>query len=170
LLTTLAYQRIQNLVTKLSLTFVAARTQAESEVLAALNIPAGSYGSFSTLDLSGGTDGDHILAAISSLFVYGNSAGPLSQLIASFQSGIGINGVITNAKTTAALVAAAKAINSAAVAANLTQYYASEALAFTAANISDWISQSGDGVIGKFAFQVPDAVPSSVSSPALRSP
>jgi Bacterial Ig-like domain (group 2)/Kelch motif/Galactose oxidase, central domain len=162
LLTTLAYQRIQNLVTKSNLSFVAARTQAENEVLAALNIPAGSYGSFSTLDLSGGSNGDQILAAISSIFVYGNSAGPLSELIANFQSDIGINGIITSARTTAALVAAAKAINPAAVAANLTQKYASEGLAFTASNISDWIATSGDGVIGKFVFQVPDATQSSI--------
>lgn len=160
LLTTLEYQRIQTLVTKSNMTFVAARTQAESEVLAALNIPAGSYGPFSTLDLSGSTDGDHILGAISSIFVYGNSAGPLSQLIANFQSDIGTNGVITNAKTTAALVAAAEGINAATVAANLTQEYASEGLTFSASDISDWIARTGDGVIGKFAFQVPDATPS----------
>jgi N-acetylneuraminic acid mutarotase len=161
LLTTLEYQRIQNLVTKSSMTFAAARTQAENEVLAALNIPAGSYGAFSTLDISGGTDGDHILAAISSIFVYGNSAGPLSQLIANFQSDIGANGVITNAKTTAALVAASKAINPATVAANLTTFYAADGVVFNASDISDWISRFGDGVVGKFAFYVADATPSS---------
>ena len=165
LLTTLAYQRIQNLVTKSNLTFAAARTQAESEVLKALNIPAGSYGSFGsfgTLDLSRNTDGDHILAAISSIFVYGNSPGPLSQLIANFQSDIGTNGVITNDKTTAALVAAAEAVDPTSVAAHLTQEYASEGLTFTARNISEWIAQSGDGVIGKFAFQYPDSTPSTI--------
>ena len=162
LLTTLAYQRIQNLITSQNLSFTAARTQAENEVLAALNIPSGSYGSFGTLDLSGSTDGDHILVAISSIFVYGNTAGTLSQLIANFQSDIGTNGVITNSKTTAALVAAAEHVNPAAVAANFTQYYAAENLTFTASDITDWIAQSGDGVIGKFVFQVADATPSSV--------
>jgi hypothetical protein len=77
---TLNGYRIQNLVTKSNMTFAAARTQAESEVLTALSIPAGGYGSFGTLDLSGGTDGDQILAAVSSIFVYGNSSGPLSSL------------------------------------------------------------------------------------------
>jgi N-acetylneuraminic acid mutarotase len=161
LLTTLEYQRIQSLVTKSNMTFAAARTQAEGEVLSALNIPTGSYGPFSTLDLSGSGDGDHILAAISSIFVYGNSAGLLSQLIDNFQSDIGANGVITNTKTTAALVAAAEAINPAAVAANLTTVYASDGVVFTASDISDWIAQSGDGVIGKFTFQVSGATPSS---------
>jgi hypothetical protein len=160
LLTTLEYQRIQNLVTQSNMTFVAARAQAETEVLAALNIPAASYGSFDSLNLTGSSDGDYILAAISSLFVYGNSAGPLSALIASFQSDIGTHGVITNPTTAAALTAAAKGINVSTVAANLTQYYASLGLTFTAANISDWIAQSGDGVIGRDAFSVPDATPS----------
>jgi hypothetical protein len=154
LLTTLAYQRIQNLVTS-RMTFTAARTQAENEVLAALNIPSGSYGGFGTLDLGGSTDGDHILAAVSCLFVYGNSAGTLSQLIANFQSDIGTNGVITSPATKAELIAAAKAVNTTAVVANLTAEYASQGVTFTAANIDSWISQSGDGVIGKFSFQVP---------------
>jgi N-acetylneuraminic acid mutarotase len=162
LLTTLAYQRIQHLVTTSNMTFAAALTQAEKEVLAALNIPSGSYGSFGTLDISGNTDGDHILEAISSIFVYGNSSGSLSQLIAAFQSDIGANGMITNPSTTAALTAAAEAINPTAVAANLTQKYASAGLIFTAANISEWVAQSGDGVIGKFVFEMADATPSSV--------
>jgi hypothetical protein len=162
LLTTLAYQRIQALMANSGLGFVAARTQAENEVLAALNIPPGNYGGFGTLDLSGNTDGDDILAAVSSLFVYGNSAGPLSQLIANFQSDIGANGVITSASTKAQLIAAAEGINPSSVAANLTAEYSSEGLSVTAANLSEWIAQSGDGVIGKFAFQVPDATPSTV--------
>src|SRR5689334_5561174 len=63
LLTTLAYQRIQHLVSQSNMTYAAARTQAEREVLAALNIPAGSYGTFGTLDLGSNTQGGHILAA-----------------------------------------------------------------------------------------------------------
>ena len=164
LLTTLAYQRIQHLVTSSGMTFAAAKTQAENEVLTALNIPVGSYGGFGTLDLAGGTDGDHILAAISSIFVYGNSPGPLSQLISNFQSDIGVNGTITSAATQSALAAAAKAINPALVAANLTQKYASVGGSFTTANISDWIDQNGDGVIGRFIFQLTEATPSSVFS------
>jgi hypothetical protein len=160
--TTLAYQRIQHLMTGSSVTFAAARTQAENEVLTALNIPVSNYGSFGSLDLSGSTDGDHILAAVSSIFVYGNSAGPLSQLVADFQSDIGTNGVITNAKTKATLLAGAKAVNPATVAANLTQAYSSVGVVFTAADISAWIAQAGDGVVGKFTFQVADATPSSV--------
>jgi hypothetical protein len=133
---------------------------ATHEVLAALNIRAGGYGSFDSLDLSGSTDGDHILTAISALFVYGNSAGPLSQLIADFQSDIGASGVITNAKTAAALVAAAKGMDPVTIASNLTQFYATEGVTFKAEDITEWIARSGDGVIGKFIFSESDATPS----------
>jgi hypothetical protein len=163
LLTTLAYQRIQNLVSKSGMTFAAAQTRAEDEVLAALKIQAGSsYGAFNTLDITHTTDGDKILVAISSLFVNGNSSGNLSALIANFQSDIGDNGVITSTATTATLLASAKTVNPGAVATNLTAKYAAAGLTFTAADISNWIDQDGDGVVGKFKFKIPDASQSSI--------
>lgn len=162
LLTTLAYQRIQNLVTKQGMTVSAAQTQAENEVLAALNIPNGSsYGNFGSLDLSKSGTGDQILAAVSSLFVYGNTSGQLAQLIANFQSDLADNGVIDSSATKAALAASAKSLNPTAVAANLTQEFSSQGVSITASNISNWIDQDGDGVIGNFKFQVPDAAPTS---------
>ena len=88
ILTTLAYQRIRTLVAS-GKTFAQARGQAEREVLAAFGIPDSRVSeSFSTLDLSRGSDGDHILAALSSLLVYGNTSGTLSSLIASIQRAI----------------------------------------------------------------------------------
>ena len=162
LLTTLAYQRIQNLMTKSGTTFMAAQTQAESEVLAAFAIHnAASYGHFNTLDISKGTDGDNMLAALSSLFVYGNTSGNLAALIASVQADIGANGTITSAATKATLFASAQALNLATVATNLSQKYASVGVSFTSTDISNWIDQDGDGLVGKFKFVVPDAAPSS---------
>jgi hypothetical protein len=146
--TTLAYQRIQHLVAS-GMNFTAARTQAESEVLAVFHIPPGSYGAFGTLDISKGRNGDQILAAISSVFVYGNSSGNLASLIASFQSDLGANGVITNSATAAALTASAKALNPTAVATNHTQEYSSVGVSFTATEISNWIDQDGDGLVSR---------------------
>jgi N-acetylneuraminic acid mutarotase len=160
LLTTLEYQRIQNLVTKSGLSFSSARAQAEQEVLAAFHIPPGSYGAFGTLDISRGTDGDKILAAISCLFVYGNGAGSLAALIAKAQSDFGTNGKITDATTLATLAASAKALDPAAVAANLTSRYSSSGVSFTATDIANWIDSRGDGVVGVAGFRVPYAGPS----------
>lgn len=157
LLTTLAYQRIQTLL-KSNMTFAAARSQAETEVLAAFNIRnVPGRGSFDSLDLTKGSDGDNILTALSTIFVYGNTAGNLSALIANVQSDIGANGTITNSATRATLAASTKAIDPVVVAANLTQEYAAAGVRFSAANISDWIDQDGDGVVGRFKFEVSDA-------------
>ena len=155
LLTTLAYERIKNLVVNSHITVTAARLQAEAEVLAALNIRViGNYGSFASLDLSKGSDGDKALAAVSSLFVYGNTSGQLSALIASFQSDIADNGAIDSTTTKAALLAAGKNLNPTQVAANLTNAYSSLGVAYTAADISNWIDQDGDGLIGKYKYAV----------------
>lgn len=168
LLTTLAYQRIQKLVGA-GMTFSAAQTQAETEVLEALNVPNGSYyGAFGALDISKGTDGDNILTAVSSLFVFGNTAGTLSSLIANFQNDLGNNGTITSPQTKAALAAAAAAINPATIAANLTQEYASAGVTFQPGQIVPWIDQDGSGVVGQFKFQVTNATSSStLTLPAL---
>jgi hypothetical protein len=162
LLTTLAYQRIQNLVTKSGMSFTAATTQAQNEVLAAFSIQNGSsFGGFSSLDISKGTDGDHILVALSSLFVFGNTSGNLASLIANVQSDLAANGAITSPATKAVLAASAKALDPNAVAANLTARYSSAGVTFTASDITDWIDTDGDGVVGKFKFQVDDATQTS---------
>jgi N-acetylneuraminic acid mutarotase len=162
LLTTLAYQRIQNLVSKSGKSFTAATTQAQNEVLAAFSIQNGSsFGGFSSLDMSKGSDGDHILVALSSLFVFGNTSGNLASLIATVQSDLAANGAITSPATKAVLAAAAKALDPNAIAANLTARYSSAGVTFTASDITDWIDTDGDGVVGKFKFQVDDATPTS---------
>jgi 6-phosphogluconolactonase len=162
LLTTLAYQRIQNLVAQPNMTFTAARSQAENEVLTALHIPSrGSYGSFSTLDLGGSTDGDNILAAVSSIFVYANTAGSLSQLIANFQSDLATNGTITDHTTQTALSVASQAVDPLQVATNLTTKYSSLGVAFSGANLADWIDQNGIGIVSRFSFQVHHATSAS---------
>jgi N-acetylneuraminic acid mutarotase len=174
----LAYQRIQNLVAHSNMTVSTATTQAEGEVLAALNIPFGnSYGGFGTLDISKKTDGDNILTAVSSIFTYGNSSGTLFALIANVQNEIGLTGVITDSSTISALRGAAQAIKPSVIAANLTHEYASSGITFTAADIGLWIDQDGDGLVGKYKFQVTDAtqaatftVPSSVASLAVGAP
>jgi N-acetylneuraminic acid mutarotase len=163
LLTTLAYQRIQHLVTISGLTFSEAEMQAEDEILAALNIPAGSYGNFGTLDLAGGTDGDHLLAAVSSLFISASGTpGNLSSLVADFQSDLAANGRITDAATKAALDRGAQVMDSAAIAENLTHKYSSVGVSFTASDIENWIDRDGDGVISKFDFRVHNATGTSL--------
>jgi hypothetical protein len=162
LLTTLAYQRVQSLVTKSGMTFTAARQQAEAEVLSAFNIRnVPQLSAFGTLDLSKGSDGDHILAAISSLFVYGNTSGNLAALMASAQSDIGTNGKLTNSSTMTALSTAAQSLDPSIISSNLTQQYASVGITFAPSDISDWIDQDGDNLVGHFKFAITNATESS---------
>lgn len=161
LLTTLAYQRIQNLVINSHMTVSVATAQAEAEVLAALNIPAGKSDSrFGSLDLSQNSDGSKALAAVSSVFVYGNTAGQLSSLIASFQSDIADNGIVDSAATKLALANASQNIDAAAVAANLNSKYAGSGVSYSAEDLSNWIDVDGSGVAGKFKYKVPNATQS----------
>jgi alpha-tubulin suppressor-like RCC1 family protein len=163
LLTMLAFQRIQVLITQSSLSFTAARAQAEGEVLTALGISKGAIGSaFGTLDIAAGTDGARALAAVSSVFAYGNSAGNLSQLMANFQSDLADDGKITNVATLATLAASSRAINPTQIADNLNRKYAATNAYFMPADISNWIDQDSDGLLGQFKFQVNDASASSV--------
>jgi len=162
ILTTLAYQRIKTLMAAPnSLSFSAARAKAEKEVLAAFyirdqplptNSPvANTYYGFGSFDLSKGRDEDKMLAAISSAFEYsGNSS--TTSLIANFQSNIASNGTIA-AATANTLVTNAIGIITATVAANLNIDYKN----FTAIDISNWLDQDGDQVIGKFKYKAVQA-------------
>jgi hypothetical protein len=159
-LSTLAYQRISTLVAAGS-SIEAARQQAEKEVLATFHIRnAESYPDFSQLDLSQTGNANNILAALSSVLDYGETSGNLASLVATFQSDIAGTGTMTDANTLATIAASSKSVVPATIAANLNTEYASESLALTATNISSWIDQDGDGVIGKFKFYQLNATPS----------
>jgi len=117
--------------------------------------------SFSTWDLSKGRDVDHILAALSSVFVYGNTPANLSSLIANFQNDIADDGRLTDPAVQAILASSARAVNPGAVADNLSRRYVSTGAQFNPSDISEWLDQDGDGLIAKFKFNVADATSSS---------
>lgn len=168
--TTLVYQRINALVNLGSLSFGEARNQAKKELLAAFGIRETFIPeNFTSLSLSGTSDGDYALAAISSLFVFGNTAGELSSLIANFQSDLADNGMIDDLNIVSNLSDSAMTLNSLTVANNLSDLYQSIGVIFSNENITNWIDQDGDGVIGKLTFVVSDAEPSTtyISEPYI---
>jgi hypothetical protein len=146
LLTTLAYQRIQNLVTSGS-SVDNAILRAEREVLATFYIRnEESIGSFSAFDLTANNDAANILTALSSTFVYGNTSGQLNAFLAKFQSDLAATGLVTDTSTLNAHAAASKA--------------ASSIIDFSAPSIAQWLDQDGDGLIGKYKFLRANATPS----------
>jgi Kelch motif/Bacterial Ig-like domain (group 2)/Galactose oxidase, central domain len=153
-LTTLSYQRIKTLVSS-GMTFAVARSQAEREVLAALNIPAdSSFEAFNTMDLSKGRESDQILAAASALFVSDNSSGGISALLASAQADIAANGKITLPEIQATLARSAQSLDFASIASNINAKVGSN---YTPGEIGNWIDRDGDGVVVKFEYQVDNA-------------
>lgn len=184
ILTTLAHQRTQTLVNSCGMSFLAARQQAEQEVLDAFYIrdqtpPVASTYPFGTLDLSLGRGEDKMLAAISSIFEYGginNSTGLVSNLIASFQSEIAAmsctatanantlySGTFMDSATANSLKNNAILLSPATVASNLTTEYKSVGTLFSAIDISDWLDQDGDHVIGKFKYKAVQAAADTIT-------
>ena len=173
ILTTLAYQRIKTRIGAFGESFQVARQNAEQEVMNFFNIrdpfldQNGNQIKFGSLDLAKGGnnkngDGNNFLAAISSLFVFGNTYGQVSSLLSSFQSDIADNGCIDFTTTQNALINSANSetgVNPATVASNLTAKYSSTGTSFLPTDISNWLDQDNDGVIGKFKFHAVQAVP-----------
>lgn len=166
-MTTLTYERVKTLVAN-GLTFTNARAQAQMEMLAAFHITnTADIGNFDALDLGRRWEGDKALAAISSIFVQGNSAGNVAQLIANFQADLADNGMIDDAATLTAIATASKAVNPMAVAQNLSIRYRGVGITFVTTDISDYLDQQGDGIIGKYKFVTSGATPSTLyTSPA----
>ncbi len=172
ILTTLAYQRIKTLINKAgSLTqgnFLAARLQAEKEVLNFFHIrdpfldQYGNVINFGSMDMAKGGntkygDANNFMAAISSLFEFNNSFDKLSTLITGFQSDIQDNGCInTNIGTTLINNASSVVgVNTTALATNLSAEYTP--VTFLPTDISNWLDQDKDGVIGKYKLSVAQA-------------
>ena len=152
LLTTLAFQREQVLVQGGD-TLDDAQKTAEKEVLAAFHIRnAEHFPNFGQLDLGKSGPQNAMLAALSSVFDYRQSAGTLSDFIASFQSDLADNGVIDTPSTLATVTASSTAINPTPVASNLNAKYSSASLNLTPTAITNWLDRDGDGVIGQLKF------------------
>ncbi len=160
-LTTLAFTRIDTLVNKNGLAFADAKAQAEREVLAAFGIVvATSPGAFGTLDIGAAapTDGDTLLAALSSVVAHGRSAAQVGVLLASLQADIGAHGAITDAAALAALALDERSLDLDRVAAHLATQYGK---AISADALAQWLDQDGDGVIARDEFRVDGATAAS---------
>ena len=161
-LTTLAYTRIDQLVNQDAMSIVAARAQAETEVLAAFGIAVGSpIGAFGTLDIGATTDGGHLLAALSAVIVQGRTSAQVGALLAAMQADIAAHGAITDATTRQTIAASEQALDLNRVAANLSALYTASGTVFDADALAEWIDQDGDGVIAHDEFRVDDATATS---------
>ena len=105
------------------------------------------------MKLTGNNEGAQILAAISSLFVQGNAAGEVNELINNFQNDLGLDGTLDNAATLLALADGGASSRSRTVAQHLNQRFASAGVSFAADDIARWIDGNGDGLVGELCLR-----------------
>lgn len=150
LLTTLESDRIMSLVGQ-GQTLAQARMQAEREIFALFNIPNTPSGSgFDKLDITGGSDSDAILLAVSASLQAGRSVGELSELISKIAGEIAVTGEVESASLKAQIMQGCTRVDASQVRENLSKRYTSLGVSdFVIPPFEDYLDINGNGVIDK---------------------
>lgn len=151
LLTTLEINRIKKLMLD-GLQYDVARSQAEKEILTNFHIETGSFLPFSDMDISGSSDSDAVLLAISTVILqmaYNDSASDsevvatLSFLLASLATDFEKDGALGTIHYDKYMLARAW-IDTSAVRSNLENYYAQLGESYVAPPFENYINESPD--------------------------
>jgi hypothetical protein len=105
LMTHLEKKRVEYLIDS-GLTFVAAKTQAQTEILKIFNIENVSLGSSETLDISKSGDGNAVLLAISAILQSDKTEAELTELLSTINTDIRTDGTLDSTTTKATLATA----------------------------------------------------------------
>lgn len=147
-LTTLRTPRIKKLMSD-GMTFEAAVTQSQKEVLKAFNIEKESNdNSFEQWNIAQKGEDNAILLAISSIMQYGKNEAELSEFIAKVGNDIENNGILDSQNLKESITNSASAIDNNQVQENLRQRF--EALEISDVSIPDfygYLDSDGDGVL-----------------------
>lgn len=156
-LTTLQAPRLKALVSK-GAAFGDAATQSMNEVLALFGIDGSKVQSLTTLDamrVDGNSDSDSALLAASAILAQAaataaqanqtTQAAELSSLINRLGSELASTGTVSDSTWTAELHAASAAVDTTAVASNLSAYYARNGVTVTLPTFAEWIDPSASG-------------------------
>ena len=150
LLTTLESDRMMALV-KGGKSVAEARKQAEQEIFAVFNIPntVGDTG-FDKMDITGGTDADAILLAISASLQAGRTVGELSELISKIAGEVATAGKLETDRIRTQILDGCKKVDADAVRDNLTKRYSDLGKTdFVIPPFEDYLDVNGNGVIDK---------------------
>lgn len=158
-LTSLQEQRLKTLMSQ-GMSYAAAYTQSQAEVLAAFGIDSTKVNSLSTLysmQYSGTTDADAVLLATSVVLSQmatdaaktngTTEPAELSNYINTFASQIANTGAITSSTFIAARNLAETEVNLSAVRSNVDSYYAKYGLSIVAPKFEEWIDKTGAGIV-----------------------
>ena len=150
LLTTLESDRMMALV-KGGKSVAEARKQAEQEIFAVFNIPntVGDTG-FDKMDITGGTDADAILLAISASLQAGRTVGELSELISKIAGEVATAGKLETDRIRTQILDGCKKVDADKVRNNLTKRYTDLGkTGFVIPPFEDYLDVNGNGVIDK---------------------
>lgn len=150
LLTTLESDRMMALV-KGGKSVAEARKQAEQEIFTVFNIPntVGDTG-FDKMDITGGTDADAILLAISASLQAGRTVGELSELISKIAGEVATAGKLETDRIRTQILEGCKKVDADKVRDNLTKRYTDLGKTdFVIPPFEDYLDVNGNGVIDK---------------------
>lgn len=106
LMTHLEKKRVEYLIDNSKMTFAAAKTQAQTEILKIFNIENVTLGNSETLDISKSGDGNAALLAISAILQSNKTEAELTELLSTINTDIRTDGTMDSTITKATLVAA----------------------------------------------------------------
>lgn len=143
-LTTLEYERVRQLVDA-GTSFSNAKIQAQAELLAAFNMSvSGSSVNSEQLDMSGSTDGDAAMIALSCIIQGHRSESKMSSLLANFVSDFGPDGQLEDADLITDLVLHAQSLNLTQIRSHIEERYSELGIPVSVpdfeSNINDFLS------------------------------
>jgi 6-phosphogluconolactonase (cycloisomerase 2 family) len=158
-LTTLQKQRLKTLMSQ-GMTYAAANTQSQTEVLAAFEINSAKVNSLSTfysMRFTGSTDADSVLLATSAILsqmatdaaTTNGTTQPaeLSNYMNTIAAQLATTGKVTGSSFVTARNLAATEINLSTVRTNVETYYAKYGVVMVAPKFEEWIDKSGSGIL-----------------------
>jgi hypothetical protein len=106
LMTHLEKKRVEYLMDNSKMTFAAAKTQAQAEIMKIFNIDNVTLGNSETLDISKSGDGNAVLLAISAILQSDKTEAELTELLSTINTDIRTDGTLDSTTTKATLVTA----------------------------------------------------------------
>ena len=112
LMTHLEKKRVEYLMDNSKMTFAAAKTQAQTEIMKIFNIDNVTLGNSETLDISQSGDGNAVLLAISAILQSDKTEAELTELLSTINTDIRTDGTLDSTNTKATLVTAMEYLKS----------------------------------------------------------
>ena len=106
LMTHLEKKRVEYLMDNSKMTFAAAKTQAQTEIMKIFNIENVTLGNSETLDISKSGDGNAVLLAIGAILQSDKTEAELTELLSTINTDIRTDGTLDSTNTKATLVTA----------------------------------------------------------------